>query len=110
MMSYRILPAALLLCTLVAACGETPTGTDTQAQPAGASYDGGFTIGSGNSAVLDDGGFGMGGGNTADDDGGYTMGSGGATTADGPAPTATDTNTTSGDNAERGGYTMGSGG
>jgi hypothetical protein len=109
MMSYRTLAAALLLCTLAAACGEIPTGSDTQAHPAGPSYDGGFGVGSGNTAVQS-GGFGMGGAYVAEGDDGYVIGSGGATTADGPASTSTTTNTTSGDNAERGGYTMGSGG
>jgi hypothetical protein len=47
MKSHRILPAALLLCTL-AACSQAPTGSDPEAQPGGASFDGGgFTIGSG---------------------------------------------------------------
>jgi hypothetical protein len=93
MMSYRILPAALLLCTL-AACGESPTSIHTQAQPAGASYDGG--------------GFGMGGGYVADEDDGYTIGSGnsGAGTVDAPPST---TATVSGDSVGRGGYTIGSG-
>lgn len=81
MMSYRILPAALLLCTLAAACGESPTGSDAQAQPAGASYDGGFTIGSGNATAA--GGTGTG--------------------TQSQEPTTTD-------NVERSGYTMGSGG
>ncbi|HEX6369120.1 MAG TPA: hypothetical protein VF006_09310 [Longimicrobium sp.] len=87
-MSHRILAAALLLCALSAACGDLPTGSDPQAQPGGASYDGG--------------GFGIGGGGyVADQDEGYS-GSGGATT--------TTSTTTSGESAERGGYTMGSGG
>lgn len=104
MMSYRILSAALLLCTLAAACGESPTGTGAQAQPDGASYDGGgFGIGSGNSAVLDDGGFGMGGGYVAEEDDGYTIGSGNS-----HAPLST-TDTDSTDTTERGGYGMGSG-
>jgi hypothetical protein len=79
MMSYRILPAALLLCTLAAACGKSPTGTDTPAQPVGASYDGGLTMGSGNRAQ------------------------------DTTAAPPTTTSTTSGESTARGGLTMGSG-
>lgn len=83
MMSHRILPAALLLCALTAACGELPTGSDAQAHPAGASYDGGgFTIGSGNAGAA--GGSGTGSESeesttSSDSEGrsGYTMGSGG---------------------------------
>ena len=89
MMSHRILPAALLLCTLAAACGELPTRSETRAQPAGASYDGGgFTIGSGNSGTA----------------GSYAPGSGGSGEEGDDATTAQ-----SGDLAERQGYTMGSG-
>jgi hypothetical protein len=88
MMSHRILPATLLLCTL-AACGDLPTQQGTQAQPAGASYDGGgFTIGSGNSGAT----------------GAYMPGSGSAGEEEDNA-----TNAQSGETAERQGYTMGSG-
>jgi hypothetical protein len=89
MMSHRILPAALLLCTLAAACGDLPTQSGTQAQPAGPAYDGGgFTIDSGNSGVT-----------------GYTTGPGSG------VPVGDDATTTqSGETTERGGYTMGSGG
>lgn len=96
MKSHRILPAAVLLCTLAAACSETPTGTGPQAQPGGASYDGGgFTIGSGRSSesggdttstggTQDAGGFGIDSGSvesedgetTTDRSGGFGMGSG----------------------------------
>ncbi|MBW3571902.1 MAG: hypothetical protein KY467_12430 [Gemmatimonadetes bacterium] len=79
MMSHRLLPAALLLCTLIAACAELPTRGDTRAHPAGASYDGGYTIGSGNRAEDED------------------------------APLTTTSTTTSGDSTARGGYGMGSG-
>jgi hypothetical protein len=119
MMSYRILPAALLLCTLAAACGESPTGSDTQAQPAGASYDGGFTMGSGNrgqsegdttvaETTTTSGGFTMGSGNLVATDGEYGMGSGNHAQDTAAAPLTT-TGTTSGDSAGRGGFTMGSG-
>jgi hypothetical protein len=99
MMSHRILPAALLLCTLTAACGELPTGNETHAQPDGPAYDGGFGVGSGNSATQSSG---------------YTIGSGGGVATDGgSAATSGSTGSTedtgSGD-AERGGYTIGSGG
>jgi hypothetical protein len=116
MMSHRILPAALLLCALSAACGELPTRNDIQAHPAGPAYDGGFTMGSGNSATQSsgytigsggvesqDGGYGMGSGNDMVEDGGFTIGSAG-TLDSGPA-----NNTTSGDSVGRGGYGMGSG-
>jgi hypothetical protein len=122
MMSHRILPAALLLCALSAACGELPTRNDAQAQPAGPAYDGGYTMGSGNSATqssgytigsgnevegsgftlgsgneaTNDGGFGMGSGNIAADDGGYGIGFGNTASVDG-------------DSTGRSGYTMGSG-
>jgi hypothetical protein len=91
MKSLRILPAAVLLCALTAACGETPTGP--QAQPGGASYDGGYTIGSGNSVMQAGGGFTIGSGRESD-----------------PAddPTLTTTSET-GDDPGRGGYTIGSG-
>lgn len=104
MMSHRILPAALVLCTLFAACGELPTRSDPDAQPAGPAYDGGYTIGSGGSAVAS---------------GGYTIGSGGSAKAEGDYVdesvdgTGTDdagTSTQSGGDAQRGGYTIGSGG
>jgi hypothetical protein len=110
MMSHRILPAALLLCTL-AACGELPTQQGTQAQPAAPAYDSGYTMGSGNSATqssgfgvgsgneIDGGGFGVGSGNVAPEDGGVGFGSGNTPSMD----------TASGDSTGRGGYTMGSG-
>lgn len=119
MMSYRILPAALLLCILAAACGESPTGSDTRAQPAGPAYDGGLTMGSGNRAQSEGDSIGS---QTTAASGGLTMGSGNLVAADGEngmgsvnlAPDATDaplttTSTTSGDTPERGGLTMGSG-
>lgn len=94
MKSHHILPAAVLLCTLTAACGETPTAA-TQAQPGGASYDGGYTMGSGNRSQESGGGYTIGSGNETQDSGGFTMGSGNL--EDGSAPEAP------------GGYTMGSG-
>lgn len=57
MKSHHILAPALLLCTL-ASCGQTPTGSDAQARPGGASFDGG--------------GFGMGGGRSEPDTTGTT--------------------------------------
>ncbi|HEY0017393.1 MAG TPA: hypothetical protein VGC13_13870 [Longimicrobium sp.] len=86
-MSHRIPSAALLLCTL-AACGQSPTGSDAHARPAGPSYDGGYTMGSGN--ATQSGGFTIGSGNTEDASSSGTTESGETTT-------------------ERGGYTMGSG-
>lgn len=83
MMSYRILSAALLLSTLTVACGESPTGTDTQAQPAGPAYDGGFGVGSGNDAMQFE--------------------------SDTVGTTETSTATDSTDTAERGGFGVGSG-
>lgn len=56
MTSHRTLAAALLLCTLAAACGELPTRGDTPAHPADASYDSGYTMGSGNNSVQTTGG------------------------------------------------------
>lgn len=101
MMSHRILPAALLLCTLSAACGELPTGSDSQARPAGPAYDGGgYTIGSGGAAAS---GYTIGSGTSDEDGGGFVVGSGGRTGDAG-------TTSASGDDAERGGYTIGSGG
>jgi hypothetical protein len=112
MMSHRILPAALLLCILAAACGELPTQSDAQAQPAGPAYDGGFGMGSGNSAT-ESSGYGMGSGNTADEGGGFTIGSGDAGTEDGGygigSGNTASTNTVSGDSTGRGGYGIGSG-
>jgi hypothetical protein len=88
MMSHRILPAALLLCT-VAACSDLPTQNDAQAQPAGPAYDGGgFTIGSGNSGAA----------------GGYSTGTGSSGEEGDDATTAL-----TGETTERQGYTMGSG-
>jgi hypothetical protein len=91
MKSHRILAAALLLCSF-AACGQTPTGSDRQAQPAGASFDGGgYGMGSGNNTqepdsttIEDTGGFGIGSGYTQDESeedteertGGFGIGSG----------------------------------
>lgn len=101
MKSHRIVPAAVLLCTLAAACGDNPTGTGAQAQPGGASYDGGYTIGSGNSAMQSDsGGFTIGSGLESDGSGGESEASGETT------GTSTDG---SDDGTERGGYTIGSG-
>jgi hypothetical protein len=102
MMSHRILPAALLLCTVAAACGELPTQNDPQAQPVGASFDGGYTIGSGNSATASTG-FGVGSGDTATEGGGFGVESGNGT---GTAESGT---TESGGDAADGGYTIGSG-
>jgi hypothetical protein len=79
MKSHRILAAALLLCSF-AACSQTPTGSDRQAQPAGASYDGG--------------GFGMGGGRSD-------------TTTVGTTNTSTTTTTEEADRS--GGFGMGGG-
>lgn len=104
MMSHRTLSAALLLCTL-AACGQTPTGSDAQAQPAGPAYDGGgYTIGSGNSTTQS-GGYTIGSGNSAEGAGGFGMGSG---NRDGEADESA-TSTQSSDAEESGGYTIGSG-
>ncbi|WP_420125511.1 hypothetical protein [Longimicrobium sp.] len=104
-MSHRILPAALLLCALAAACGENPAGSDTHAQPAGPAYDGGFTMGSGNSATQSSG-YTIGSGNN-EVEGGFTIGSvNEATEDDGLAPS---TAPISDDAAGRGGFTMGSG-
>jgi hypothetical protein len=91
MKSHRILTAALLLCSF-AACGTNPTSSDPQAQPAGASFDGGgYTIGSGgytqepdSTTMQDTGGFGIGSGytqgeseeNTDERTGGFGIGSG----------------------------------
>lgn len=112
MMSHRILPAALLLCVISAACGELPTRNDTQAHPAGPAYDGGFTMGSGNSGTQSSG-YGMGSGNTAAEGGGFTIGSGNADTEDGGygigSGNTASTNTASGDTIGRGGYGIGSG-
>lgn len=83
MMSHRILPAVLLLCTLAAACGESPTGSDARAEPAGPAYDGGFGVGSGNNATES--------GSGADD------------------TTETSTATETSDTTERGGFGVGSG-
>lgn len=119
MMSYRILPAALLLCTLVAACGESPTGTDTQAQPAGPAYDGGFGVGSGNreqsegdsinsETTTASGGLTMGSGNVVASDGEYGMGSGNRS-VEITSVILTTTSTTSSDSTGRGGFGVGSG-
>lgn len=99
MMSHRILPATLLLCTL-AACGENPTGGSPDAHPAGPAYDGGYTMGSGGGAPSN--GSTTGTSTTATGDGGSGV-EGGSTGA------AETTSTTDG-SAARGGYTMGSGG
>jgi hypothetical protein len=109
MMSHRILPAALLLCTL-AACGDLPTQQGTQAQPAGASYDdGGFGVGSGNSATQSSG-YGIGSGNEVEG-GGFTIGSGNVGIEDsglgyGSGHTQ---DTAAGDSTGRGGFGVGSG-
>jgi hypothetical protein len=89
MMSHRLLPAALLLCTLAAACGELPTGHDTRAQSGGASYDGG--------------GFGMGGGFTGGDGTGSSQ-----ETASGDGAILTGT-TFSDSTTRSGGFGMGGG-
>jgi ABC-type glycerol-3-phosphate transport system substrate-binding protein len=44
----RTATAAAAMALLLSACGGSPTGSATQAGPAGPSYDGGFTMGSGN--------------------------------------------------------------
>jgi hypothetical protein len=129
MMSHRILPAVLLLCTL-AACGDLPTHSDIQAQPAGPAYDDGYTMGSGNRAVLaggsgvgsgdaaaEGGGFTIGSGNIDGDDNGFGVGSGnivaGVGYGSGHRGAANDpllsTSTMSEDSTGRSGYTMGSG-
>lgn len=111
MNSHRILPAALLLSALAAACGDLPTRSEMDAQPAGpAAYDGGFTIGSGNSAALS-GGFGMGSGNSGinTSDSGYTVGSGNGMAPEDSEEAMTTTDTAAGDSTGRSGYTMGSG-
>jgi hypothetical protein len=108
MMSHRILSAALLLCTL-AACGDLPTHSETQAQPAGPAYDG-FTMGSGNKTEED-------GGSTTDPgaaethDGGYGMGSGNIAVEGGAGTLESGlmNSTADGDSTGRGGYGMGSG-
>lgn len=111
MKSHRILPAAVLLCTLTAACGETPTGTDAQAQPGGASYDGGFTMGSGNSPTSST--YTSGSEESAEDGGGFTIGSGASTQSGdygmGSGNLETQNTSTSEEDAGRGGFTMGSG-
>ena len=98
MKSHHILAAALLLCS-IAACGQIPTGSDRQAQPAGASFDGGgFVIGSGIRSEEP-------GSTTTQDTGGYGMGSGGASSGN-----DTGTPEAEPEDAERsGGYGMGSG-
>jgi hypothetical protein len=127
MMSHRILSAALLLCTL-AACGNLPTHSDSEAQPAAPAYDeSGYTMGSGNKTLqasgsgdteVEGGGFTMGSGNIDGDEDGFGVGSGNIVatdlgygsghrgTADEPLPS---TSTMSGDSTGRSGYTMGSG-
>jgi hypothetical protein len=126
-MSHRILPAALLLCTL-AACGQSPTGSDSHAKPAGPAYDG-FTMGSGNTASQSGGGFTIGSGNESEETGGYTIGSDGSLEdaggygmgsgnvagtdgfgiGSGGQTTDTDDEPPAEATAERGGYGMGSG-
>lgn len=113
MMSHRILPAALLLCALAAACGENPAGSDTHAQPAGPAYDGGFGVGSGNSATQSSG-YTTGSGGSEVEGGGSTIGSGDTATEDGGfgvgSGTTQDTNTAPDDDStERGGFGVGSG-
>ena len=105
MKSQRILPAAVLLCTLAAACGEPPTGTDAQARPGGASYEtGGFGMGSGRTSGESEGST-VGEENETEDSGGFGMGSGREGTMDGPSTT-----TIAEDSAGRsGGFGMGSG-
>ena len=73
---HRTLPIGLLLCAALAACGRTPTGT--AAAPDQASYDSGYTIGSGNRAGGGEAGT-MDGGTTQSDStgrGGFGIGSG----------------------------------
>lgn len=89
MKTHRTLSLAVLLCAAFASCGPLPTNTD--AAPDRASYDSGFTIGSGNESSRN--GFGMGSGNG--------VGTGEVGTMDG--------GTTSTDSTGRGGYGMGSG-
>lgn len=88
MKSPRILAAALLLCSF-AACGQTPTGSDRQAQPAGASFDGG--------------GFGMGAGRNTQEPDTTTMQDMGGQEDDAPTPAPSE------QDAERGGFVIGSG-
>lgn len=93
MKTHRTLPIAILLCAAFASCGPLPT--DNAAAPAAASYDTGYTTGSGNVQSQEDGrgGFGMGSGNG--------VGTGDAGTMDG--------GTTPTDSTGRGGFTIGSG-
>lgn len=80
MKNVRILSAALVLTSLIAACDTLPT-ENASATQANASYDGGFTMGSGNRGGTDgteDAGT-MSGGTTQSDTtnrGGFGMGSG----------------------------------
>ncbi|HEU0298292.1 MAG TPA: hypothetical protein VFR37_02535 [Longimicrobium sp.] len=63
MKTHHTLPIAILLCAAFASCGRLPT--DNPAAPDQASYDSGYTIGSGNLQSQEDGrgGFGIGSGN-----------------------------------------------
>lgn len=88
MKTLRTLPLALLLCA-IAACDRLPT--DVAAAPEDASYDTGYTIGSGNLQSYT--GFGMGSGNG--------VGSGDMGTMDGGLMST--------DSTGRGGFTIGSG-
>jgi hypothetical protein len=63
--------SAFAAALVLAACTSSPT---TSADPAGPSFDGVNTLGSGNYA--DDGGNGLGSGNTLTEDGGNGLGSG----------------------------------
>jgi hypothetical protein len=102
MKSHRIPAAALLLLSTLAACSQSPTGSDPQLQPGGASFDGGgYTIGSGRTSD-ESGGYTIGSGTSTQDTGGFGMG--GGREDDGS------TSTTTTEDAERGGYTIGSGG
>lgn len=105
MKSHHILPAAVLLCTLVAACGKTPTGTDAQAYPDGASYEtGGFGMGSGRTSD-EAGGDTTGEGDETQESGGFGMGSGREAPVDGASLTTTAEDTV----GRSGGFGMGSG-
>jgi hypothetical protein len=71
----RAATAAAAITLLLSACGGSPT-AGTEAGPAGPSYDGGFTVGSGNREEPEDTVPQPGGTTTSAVDGGYGVGSG----------------------------------
>jgi hypothetical protein len=77
--------SALAAALVLAACTASPT---TSADPAGPSFTGVNTLGSGNYSESEDGGNGLGSGNAPTEDGGNGLGSGnyaaGDTTTRGP--------------------------